>query len=37
LATSDDTIKVKDFLRERESELGTKIDIREWALFRTGK
>lgn len=37
LATSEDTIKVKDYIRLRESELATKIDIREWALLRTGK
>jgi translation elongation factor EF-Ts len=33
LATSDDSLKVKELLRGRESELGTPILISEWAFF----
>lgn len=36
LATSEDPIKVKQLIRERESELGTPITIKEWALFHIG-
>ena len=33
LATSDDTLKVKDFIRQRESEIASPLLIKEWALF----
>ncbi len=33
LATSEEAIKVKQLIRDRESELTTDIKINEWALF----
>ena len=33
LATSEETLKVKDFIRQRESELASPLLIKEWALF----
>ncbi len=36
LATSDEPIKIKDLLKQRDSELKTTISIKEWALFAIG-
>lgn len=36
LATSEESIKVKQLIRERESELSTPLSIKEWALFHIG-
>jgi hypothetical protein len=36
LATSEDPIKIKDLLKQKESELKTQFSIKEWALFNIG-
>lgn len=36
LATSDEPIKIKDLLKQRDSDLKTTISINEWALFTIG-
>jgi hypothetical protein len=36
LATSDEPIKIKDLLKQKESELKTQVNIKEWALFNIG-
>lgn len=36
LATSDEPLKIKDLLKQKEQELKTTISIREWALFHIG-
>jgi len=36
LATSEEPIKIKDLLKQKESELKTKVNIKEWALFNIG-
>lgn len=36
LATNEDPLKVKQVIRDRESELSTEILIKEWALFQIG-
>jgi hypothetical protein len=30
-------MKVKEYIRQREGETESKIEIKEWALLRTGK
>ena len=36
LATSEESLKVKQLIRERESELGSPLLIKEWTLFNIG-
>jgi hypothetical protein len=36
LATSDEPLKIKDLLKQKEQELKTSISIKEWALFNIG-
>ena len=36
LATSEDPLKIKDYIHQKEQELQTGISINEWALFRVG-
>lgn len=36
LATSDEPLKIKDLLKQKEEELKTSISIKEWALFNIG-
>lgn len=36
LATSDEPLKIKDLLKQKEQELKTKLEIKEWALFNIG-
>jgi hypothetical protein len=36
LATSDEPLKIKDLLKQKESELKTQVNIKEWALFNIG-
>jgi hypothetical protein len=36
LATCDEPIKIKDLLKQRDSDLKTTISINEWALFTIG-
>lgn len=36
LATSEESLKVKQYIRQREDELGTPLVIHEWALFNIG-
>ena len=37
LATSEETMKVKDLIRQREAEIGVPIRINEWGLFTIGQ
>lgn len=36
LATSEDPLKVKQLIRNREAELGLPLRIQEWAFFNIG-
>lgn len=36
LATSEESLKVKDFMRQRESEINQSIQIKDWGLFTVG-
>ena len=36
LATSDEPLKIKDLLKQKDSELKTTISVKEWALFNIG-
>jgi translation elongation factor EF-Ts len=36
LATSDEPLKIKDLIEQKEKELKTEIKIKEWALFHIG-
>lgn len=36
LATSDEPIKIKDLIKQKEQELKTGISIHQWGLFRVG-
>jgi hypothetical protein len=36
LATSDEPLKIKDLMKQKDSELKTTISIKEWALFNIG-
>ena len=36
LATSEEPLKIKDLLKQKEGELKTSISIKEWALFNIG-
>ena len=36
LATSDEPLKIKDLLHQKESDMKTRLQIKEWALFRVG-
>ncbi len=36
LATSEEPLKIKDLLQQKEQEMKTKIAVREWALFNIG-
>lgn len=33
LATSDESIRVKAFLKEKEKEVGSRVQVKDWALF----
>ena len=37
VATSEEAIKVKDLIRQREGEIGVPIRITEWGLFLIGQ
>jgi hypothetical protein len=36
LATSDEPLKIKDLIKQRDAELKTTISVKEWALFNIG-
>ena len=36
LATSEEPLKIKDLMKQKDSELKTTISIKEWALFNIG-
>lgn len=36
LATSEEPIKIREFLAQQETTLGKKVSLKEWALFNIG-